>query len=43
MTRVDGTWPDIDDAALRVLEPALVRDAAARPTAATLRDRLAAL
>jgi hypothetical protein len=43
MTRVDGGWPGDDDPVLRVLEAALVREPAARPTAAELRDRLAAM
>ena len=42
MTRVDGGWPGVDDPVLRVLETALTRDPAARPTAAALRDQIAA-
>jgi hypothetical protein len=39
----DGGWPDLDDPLLRALEPALRRNPAARPNAADLRARLAAL
>lgn len=42
MTRVDGGWPGVDDPVLRVLETALARNPATRPSAAELRDRLAA-
>jgi hypothetical protein len=42
MSRRDGTWPAIDDPALRVLESCLLRDPARRPTAAQLAERLAA-
>jgi hypothetical protein len=41
MTRGDGRWADLADPALRVLEAALVRAPAARPTIAALRDGLA--